>query len=87
MRLINTLLRNSEDGFCVVSLVKSSEGVLNEAYRQIDNRSTKLNTLGGNGIAGSRAGFRVGDWRVIYELHDDQLVMLVLEIGARGGIY
>jgi mRNA interferase RelE/StbE len=30
---------------------------------------------------------RVGDWRVIYELHDDRLVMLVLEIGPRGGVY
>lgn len=30
---------------------------------------------------------RVGDWRVIYELQDDRLVMLVLELGARGGIY
>ncbi len=30
---------------------------------------------------------RVGNWRVIYELHDDRLVMLVLEVGARGGIY
>jgi mRNA interferase RelE/StbE len=30
---------------------------------------------------------RVGDWRVIYELHDERLVMLVLEVGARGGIY
>ena len=30
---------------------------------------------------------RVGDWRVIYELHDDRLSMLVLEVGPRGGIY
>ena len=30
---------------------------------------------------------RVGDWRVIYELEDDRLVMLVLEVGPRGGIY
>jgi mRNA interferase RelE/StbE len=30
---------------------------------------------------------RVGDWRVIYELQDDRLVMLVLEVGPRGGIY
>jgi mRNA interferase RelE/StbE len=30
---------------------------------------------------------RVGDWRIIYELHDDSLVMLVLELGTRGGIY
>jgi len=30
---------------------------------------------------------RIGDWRVIYELHDDRLEMWVLELGARGGIY
>jgi mRNA interferase RelE/StbE len=30
---------------------------------------------------------RVGDWRVIYELQDDDMVMLVLEVGPRGGIY
>jgi mRNA interferase RelE/StbE len=36
-----------------------------------------------------REGYRlrVGDWRVIYELQNDRLVMLVLEVGARGGIY
>ena len=30
---------------------------------------------------------RVGDWRVIYELQDDRLVTLVVELGAREGIY
>ena len=30
---------------------------------------------------------RVGDWRVIYDLQDDKLIMLVIEIDARGGIY
>ena len=30
---------------------------------------------------------RVGDWRVIYELQDDRLLMLVLEVGPRGEIY
>ena len=30
---------------------------------------------------------RVRGWRVIYELQDDRLVMLVLEVGPRGGIY
>jgi mRNA interferase RelE/StbE len=30
---------------------------------------------------------RVGDWRVIYELYDERLVMVILEVGPRGGIY
>jgi mRNA interferase RelE/StbE len=30
---------------------------------------------------------RIGDWRVIYKLDDDRLVMLVVEVGSRGGIY
>lgn len=30
---------------------------------------------------------RVGNWRVIYDLDDDRLVMLILEVGPRGGIY
>ena len=30
---------------------------------------------------------RVGDWRVIYELQDERLVMLVLDMGPRGVIY
>jgi mRNA interferase RelE/StbE len=30
---------------------------------------------------------RVGDWRVIYELQDERLMMLVLDMGPRGDIY
>lgn len=29
---------------------------------------------------------RVGDWRIIYQIVDDQLLILVLEIGSRGDI-
>jgi mRNA interferase RelE/StbE len=45
-----------------------------------NNNLTKL-----QGREGYR--LRVGDWRVIYELQDDRLVMLVLELGVRGGIH
>lgn len=36
-----------------------------------------------------RPGFRlrVGDWRVIYDLDRGRLVVLVIDIGPRGGVY
>ena len=36
-----------------------------------------------------RPGYRlrVGDWRVIYELEDDRLVITVLKVAPRGGVY
>ena len=44
----------------------------------------------GKGLTGSRAGqwrYRVGDYRVICEIHDKVLVVLVLEIGHRSRVY
>jgi mRNA interferase RelE/StbE len=37
----------------------------------------------------NRPGFRlrVGDWSVIYEINGDKLIILVLRIGSRGGVY
>jgi mRNA interferase RelE/StbE len=36
-----------------------------------------------------RAGYRlrVGDWRVIYEIQNDHLVILVLRVAPRGEVY
>lgn len=30
---------------------------------------------------------RVGDWRVVYDLDDGVLVLIVIEVGPRGGVY
>ena len=30
---------------------------------------------------------RVGDWRIIYAIEDDKLIILVLEVAPRGKIY
>jgi mRNA interferase RelE/StbE len=30
---------------------------------------------------------RVGDWRIIYAIEDKELIVLVLEISPRGGVY
>lgn len=36
-----------------------------------------------------RDGYRlgIGDWRVLYELHDGRLELWALDVAARGGIY
>ncbi len=36
-----------------------------------------------------RPGYRlrVGDWRVIYEIEGERLIILVLRIAPRGGVY
>ena len=44
----------------------------------------------GKGLSGQRAGqwrYRAGDYRIICELHDDVLVVLVLSIGHRSKVY
>ena len=37
----------------------------------------------------NRSGYRlrVGDWRVIYEIQNERLIILVLKIASRGEVY
>lgn len=30
---------------------------------------------------------RVGDWRILYEVNDDRLIILILDVGHRSEIY
>ena len=48
------------------------------------------NTQGLNIVAMQDVGafrVRIGDYRVIYEINDDELVLIVIKIGARGDVY
>jgi mRNA interferase RelE/StbE len=60
-------------------IVEKIKEVARDPYAK-HNNVTKL-----QGREGYR--LRVGDWRVIYELHNDHLELWALEVGARGGIY
>jgi mRNA interferase RelE/StbE len=55
------------------------EHIVADPYAQHNNVTKLQNRLGYR--------LRVGDWRVIYELQDDQLVILILKVGSRGEIY
>lgn len=73
-KALNRLPANWQD-----RIIAKLEAVARDPYAP-NNNVTRLQ---------GREGFRlrVGDWRVIYVLEDDRLVMLVVEVGPRGGVY
>ena len=55
------------------------EEIAQDPYAQ-HNNLTKL-------VGRSGYRLRVGDWRVLYELLDQQLILLVVKIASRGDVY
>ena len=62
------------------NLIREKLGrIANDPFGTIPN-ATKL-----QGRLGYR--LRVGDWRVIYEINKDELVIIVVKIAPRGEVY
>jgi len=61
-------------------------GRIRQAIRKlaVDPRPTGVKKLSGYE---NLFRIRAGDWRIIYAIEDDQLIILVLEISPRGGAY
>lgn len=81
-----------------VLFTKSADKTLRKLPGHIAQRIRRsLDDLATNPYAGhldvtklqNRPGYRlrVGDWRVLYEIENDELVVLVLRIGSRGEVY
>jgi len=63
--------------------------MLERIRRAIRGLATEPRPLGHKKLTGYENLYRirVGDWRIIYAIEDDQLIILVLEISPRGGAY
>ncbi|WP_335992379.1 type II toxin-antitoxin system RelE family toxin [Glycomyces sp. MUSA5-2] len=60
--------------------------------RRIDTALKRLQAdprpVGAIKVKGSNAmRYRVGDWRIIYQIRDGELVIVVIEIGHRSSVY
>jgi len=70
--------------------IKQLRGEMLERIRQaIRSLAENPRPVGYKKMAGYENLYRirVGDWRIIYAIEDDELIVLVLEIAPRGGIY
>lgn len=74
------------------TLRKMDPGIRAMIMRWIDKNLVHCDNprIHGKALAGNLSGlwrYRVGNYRLIAEIHDDRLVILMLEIGHRSEIY
>jgi mRNA interferase RelE/StbE len=69
-------------------LARLPKDVRQRLSNAIDDLETNLHPPGSERLTGHDLyRLRVGDWRIVYQAKNDQLLVLVLEIGTRGGVY
>ena len=64
---------------------KLRDRIRNTIRKIADGNTQRLNILAMQDVDAFRV--RIGDYRVIYEINDDELVLTVIKIGARGDVY
>jgi mRNA interferase RelE/StbE len=71
----------------LLRLPKSTAVLVRQKLEQlaIDSYAPNTNAMKLQNRSGYR--LRIGDWRVIYEIQNDELVILVLKISLRGEVY
>jgi mRNA interferase RelE/StbE len=67
---------------------KLTPEVRNRLRPRIDALAEIPRSPGSKKLVGEdRWRIRVGDWRIVYQVDDDRLVVLVVRVGHRGDIY
>lgn len=64
---------------------KLRDRIRNTIRKIADGNAQGLNIVAMQDVDAFRV--RIGDYRVIYEINDDELVLIVIKIGARGDVY
>ena len=64
-------------------------GVRRRLDRKILSLAANPRPPGAKALAGPQGGLRVrvGDWRIVYRVEDDRLLVLVVRVGHRGDVY
>jgi len=61
-------------------IISSIESLTESPYNHPHSKSMK-------GYEGNIYRLRVGDFRIIYEIYDDNILIFIVKIGSRGDIY
>ena len=85
MKIYNIIFSKQADKF----FDKQSKDICNRILSKVNKLSTEPHPSGSKKIEGSDDLYRirVGDYRVIYKVVDNELIVLVLKVGHRQNVY